>query len=358
MLASPRVGQLLARVLVGSWRREPPPPSLSEAELAEIAAPLIRSGAGALAWWHIRHSALRSGVGAAALRQEYFDQSVRAARRIHELQRIARALKEADIKFILFKGWAVAQHYAEPGLRPSSDFDLLVRPAQYPAAEASRSQLRLKENQVDLHITLGDTTHAPEFYADVDELFARAQCLALGDIEIAVLSPEDHLALICLHFLRHGGWRPLWLCDVAATLEARPPDFDWARCLGPAPYADRIACTIGLAHQLLGADLTGVPLGKRGTDIPRWFTQAVLDAWATPEPEQNRLTEPVRAAWRQPRRLGHAVRQRWRNPIQATVALNAAFDDTPRVLYQVVDFVSTVTRFFVRGVRPDRTLEN
>jgi hypothetical protein len=68
-----------------------------------------------------------------------------------------------------------------------------------------------------------------------DELFARSQLVPLGDSQIRILGDEDHLRIICLHLLRSGAWRPLWLCDVAVALETLSPDFDWDICLGRDP---------------------------------------------------------------------------------------------------------------------------
>jgi hypothetical protein len=48
----------------------------------------------------------------------------------------------------------------------------------------------------------------------------------LNGAKIRILGAEDHLRLLCLHLLKHGAWRPLWLCDVAAALESRPSSFD------------------------------------------------------------------------------------------------------------------------------------
>lgn len=52
-----------------------------------------------------------------------------------------------------------------------------------------------------------------------------------GD-KIWVLCAEDHLRFLCLHLLKHGAWRPFWLCDVGMALESRSSNFDWDRCFG------------------------------------------------------------------------------------------------------------------------------
>ena len=68
-----------------------------------------------------------------------------------------------------------------------------------------------------------------------DKVFARTQLVPLNDIQVRVLSDEDHLRVLCHHFLLSGAWRPLWLVDVAVALATASEDFDWNTCLGPDP---------------------------------------------------------------------------------------------------------------------------
>ena len=64
-----------------------------------------------------------------------------------------------------------------------------------------------------------------------DELFARSRVVNLGNEQIRILGLEDQLALSCIHLLKHGAWRPLWLCDVGLIIETLPAYFDWELCL-------------------------------------------------------------------------------------------------------------------------------
>jgi hypothetical protein len=89
----------------------------------------------------------------------------------------------------------------------------------------------------------------------------------MGDIPVKVLSPEDHLSMLCVHFLGHGGWRPIWLCDIAAAMESLTESFDWQTCLGEdTRRAGWILSALACAHEILGAQL-----GRRHSifSIPR-----------------------------------------------------------------------------------------
>ena len=68
--------------------------------------------------------------------------------------------------------------------------------------------------------------------------------------------------------------------DIAAALESRAPEFDWERCLGGnARRSDWVACTLGLAHRLLGASLENTPVVDRARTLPTWLVSTVLRQW-------------------------------------------------------------------------------
>jgi hypothetical protein len=58
-----------------------------------------------------------------------------------------------------------------------------------------------------------------------------------------------------------------------------------SRCFGRNKRrADWIACVIGLANRLLGAELRDVPVEYRANSLPRWLISSVLKQWSTPYP--------------------------------------------------------------------------
>src|SRR5260370_12421195 len=87
-----------------------------------------------------------------------------------------------------------------------------------------------------------------------DDFYASCDTVHLGSTPIKVLRREDQTRILCLHFLKHGGWRPIWLCDIAVLLESSNATFSWELCLGrDARRARWIGCTMALARYLLGA---------------------------------------------------------------------------------------------------------
>ncbi|MBV9866360.1 MAG: nucleotidyltransferase family protein [Abitibacteriaceae bacterium] len=338
--------QFLATLLTGAWRKSPPPLEFSAEQLIQIAPLLLGSGAGALGWNRIRKTHLRETPAAFELRQAYRLHTLQAAVQEAQIQKVWSLLHAANIDPILIKGWSNARYYAEKGLRPYGDLDLCIRPGQYhkacavfdcPPSPDGCTVLSWESSLIELHRGLTDLDDPADF--TWPEVVGYAQAIDLGAVEVRVLSPEDHLRLVCLHFLRHGAWRPLWLCDIAALVESRTPDFDWQRCLGSnRRRADWVACAIGLAHQLLGLDVAATPVAKRAQHLPRWIVPAVLKAWQRPYGNDHQLDRPFATVFRNPAQLPHILRARWLGPIEATVLLRKDFNDGPKLPWQFMSY--------------------
>ena len=339
-------GKLVASVLAGAWRRSPPPLSISPTTLAEITPLLLRAGAASLGWWRVRNSDLRNCAAALELQQAYRLYTLRA--RLHE-RRIVPAialLSCAGVEPLLAKGWAAARLYPEHSLRPYGDIDLWVRARQHATAVEALSSPAAQRFQVDLHQEFRLLEYLDRSW---DELYERSQLLPLGTVEVRIPGPEDHLRLLCLHMFRHGVLRPLWLCDIAAALEGRSEDFDWEYCLSGDPRrSDWFVCAIGLAHQLLGARLDGIPVARRARHLPRWLLPAVLRQWGSSEHYMN--SPSMAFCLRHPARALRALRLRWPNPILATVGVGGPFNELPRLPFQLAECVSRTARFMARAM--------
>lgn len=323
-------GKGVAAVLTGTWRRSPPQLEISAEEVAAISPLLVASGAGALGWWRLRHSSEQFLNSAPEqLRETYLHYAIRAAKQEREVVELLRGLRSAGMEPILLKGWAIGRLYPEAGLRPSGDIDLCVAPEQYGAAQAALSKPENQQYWVDLDHDEITRFHGRSF----EDLYSRSELVTLGDGEVRILGAEDHLRIMCLHFVKHGALRPIWLCDVAAALESRTTSFDWDRCLGKNKrYMKWVLCTFALAHRLLGAELGDAPR----TDLPTWLPASVLKQWITPYPSR---LPPIAADfskhWQEPGQLLEHLAKRWPNPIQATVDCDGDFNYAPRLPFQI-----------------------
>jgi hypothetical protein len=170
----------------------------------------------------------------------------------------------------------------------------------------------------------------------------------LEGVTVRILGAEDHLRLLCLHWLRHDAWNPIGLCDIAAAFASRRPDFDWTIALGSdKKHADWMACAIGLAHQLLEVDVEGTPIAERAQRLPTWLVTEVLEQWETCLNSNYRdiaLAE-VGPLLRSPSRLVKELSVRWHYPIRATMEVGGNFNQWPRAPYQVAAVLLRWTEF-------------
>jgi hypothetical protein len=303
------------------------------------------SGAGALAWWRIQGSPLCESPAAAELQQAYRLHTLHALVSRQKIKQHLSLLRASGIEPILIKGWANARLYPEMGLRPYGDIDLCVRPDRY--EKASELLLDVEDAHVypvDLHSGLGRLDSR-----SWDEFYARSKAVALDDVSMRVLAPEDHLHILCVHMLEDGAWRPIQLCDIAAAVEAAGHGFDWELCLGTDKRrAKWVASAIGLAHGLLGARLEDCPVEVRRARLPRWLMPNVLRNWETPCIEDHRPSPWFVKTLSHPSRVPKAMLKRWPDPIAATIRLKGSFNALPRLPFQVGDYIIHSAKYLMR----------
>ena len=145
-------------------------------------------------WWRVRSSALGTSAAAHELRQAYRLYTLQAGRKEGQIVQAITLLRSAGVEPLLVKGWAVARLYPERGLRPYGDIDLCVRPEQYATAVAALAAPAAETVAVDLHNGLPQL-HRPS----LDDVYGRSQLVPLGDFDVRILGPEDHLRYMCIH---------------------------------------------------------------------------------------------------------------------------------------------------------------
>jgi hypothetical protein len=246
---------------------------------------------------------------------------------------------------LLVKGWAVARLYPERGLRPYGDIDLCVRADQFTAARSALSSLPDKGCGVDLHCGFEKFGGR-----SMDEICAHALSVPLGETTVRVPGAEDHLRALCIHMLREGAWRPLWLCDIAATVESLPADFDWDCCLGKKRlWSDWIICALKLAHELLGANLRNTPANEKSKALPQWLIPTLLKEWGSLQPSMvRRHHAPMASYLRHPSGIVAGFRHRWPNPIEATIITRGRFNELPRLPFQIGCYFAQGVKFAAR----------
>lgn len=336
---------LLASLLRGSWRRDLAPFKHSAAELEEIAPLLIKSGAAALVWRRICHSALSDTPAGREMHRIYRLYTLQAALHQQTIEQSVALLRSFEIEPILIKGWAIARLYPEQGLRSYADVDLCVRLEQFAEAETALKSVPDLKQKVDLHLGF-----AKFCGSDFEEIYARSQLVRVGEQSVRVPSAEDHLRILAIHMLREGAWRPLWLCDVAAAVESRPDHFDWNYCLGEKRrWSNWVTCALRLAKELLGAEIGDTPAAEKVKPLPRWLIQATLKEWGAREHSMAaRHRAPMASYWHYPSGLLSGFRHRWPNPIEATASIRGSFNRLPRFPFQLGSYLLRGTKFAAR----------
>ncbi|MGH7006282.1 MAG: nucleotidyltransferase family protein, partial [Alphaproteobacteria bacterium] len=151
-----------------------------------------------------------------------------------------------EIEPILIKGWAAARNYPPNEPRFFGDIDLAVSVGQFAAAESIIFSPEAPAVGVDLHRGLRhlDTV-------DFETLFSRSLLFDLDGTMIRILRPEDHLRVLCVHWLTDGGAYKDRLWDVYYAVANRPDDFDWDLCLKSVSETRQkwIVTTIRLAEK-------------------------------------------------------------------------------------------------------------
>ncbi len=238
--------------------------------------------------------------------------------------------RENDIEPILIKGWWAAQFYAEPFDRYFMDVDLVFSQSDYRKAKRIAGNYR-GFLPIDLHCELRHLDTVA-----YENLFANSILVKCGEIDIRVLRPEDHLRVLCVHWLTDGGANRRRLWDIYYAVANRPADFDWARCLETvSPTRQKwILYTIELAHKYLGLSIADTPAAGMEAEIPGWIIETVEKEWA-----ENVILTPLQYCLNDRRRLWQQLKKRFPpNPITATVDMEGEFDNRTRIFYQVGDF--------------------
>lgn len=166
---------------------------------------------------------------------------------------ILAAFQAEGISALALKGFALAHLlYPEPALRPMSDIDLLVKPAQARQAQEILAELgfnapppppgRLPGKHlanatrhadgltisVELHHNLFNLGHPHSL--ELAELTAPPVPFALGELTAYTLPYEEMLWHLCQHLTIIGQpFRLIWLADIVGLAERFAPAIDWPR---------------------------------------------------------------------------------------------------------------------------------
>ncbi len=254
--------------------------------------------------------------------------------------RAFQLFNEHRLKPILIKGVAAALNYPQTEFRDSVDLDLAVDPEDYDRAYELIHSPGAAGLSIDLHEGL---RHLDRL--DWAELYENSIEADVAEGKIRVLRPEDHLRILCVHWLTDGGANRDRLWDIYYAIDNRPADFDWNRFLDSAGHRRRrwMECAVGIASRSLGLDLKGTPLESADNKLPAWFIATVESEWA----DETRF-RPLRDSMDDLSTFLRQLRKRLPpNPIAATVLQNGSLDARTRIFYQLGSMASRSGRSLI-----------
>ena len=324
--------ETVRQILTKAWtgKNSSIPPRIDTA----LSRHLILGGVGGVAWNNLKHQQKDAKSGAQEdLKSIYRFLAIQEGRDQEQILKIGKRLVSQGITPLTFKGRVLAGYYSPTHVRPTGDLDIIVPEGHFNAAvdclmSESVSQ-ELEPNgedrvfsvkfggderplRVDLHNNLSRFG-----FASTEEVFLHSMHVDLPDPPVFRMpSLEHHIRIVTIHFLRHGGWRPLWLCDIGALMEEIDSDFKWELCLGEdLVYAEWVVLGMKLAEQMLGAQPLHYPDGYRDMVVPDWVADTVDKEWN--RPDLRRFRRPKFSTVSGFRSQLEEIVLRWPNPLMA-----------------------------------------
>jgi hypothetical protein len=223
---------------------------------------------------------------AARARRPLYAALVRNTALVEDLAAVSSALDAAGVDCLAVKGVVLAETvYGNLALRPAADIDILVHPADLPAARSVLGSLGFDPGGERLSEKWTHSHHDPRYFRrtawgdvclelhwalwpsgrfrDDAGVWARARPVELRGSTLRTLSREDTL----LHLAIHRTRAPLRLrsvCDIAELLRRESSELDWdavqtrAETIGARTA---LYCVLSLSERLLGAPLPPGVLG-------------------------------------------------------------------------------------------------
>jgi Uncharacterised nucleotidyltransferase len=240
------VRQALLAVAADAATAAPALTGLAPEEVALVTRVGAAQGLGTTLVAVLRAAGLEVGEELEARR---FDAAVRHERIMATLGRVAPALTDAGVPWVVLKGPVIADAFRPPARREFVDLDLLVAgPRLADGLEALRGAAAVTVNRnweaylehavaefpvatadttIDLHwhlIGLGTTRR--RFTLPASEILERRRRALVGGVDAYRLDVEDHLLHVALHCGLGGANRLGALRDVHATVSSSPLDWD------------------------------------------------------------------------------------------------------------------------------------
>ena len=239
--------------------------------------------------------------------------------------------RREGIEPILIKGLALSQFYPNSHFRSFSDIDIAVASENYEDARTLEGPIRDLNIRLDLHREMKNLDSVPW-----KDLYQNSITFEVNGTSIRTLRPEDHLRVVCAHWLNDSGTNRERLWDVYYAVDRRPADFDWDRCLKLVDQKRQrwVTCSIGIASKYLGLNIDDLWFASEARNLPTWLIRALEKEWESGVQLQSidTIHDPVMLLKQIKKRIPP-------NPVQATIEMGGSLDAKMRIHYQIGSFL-------------------
>jgi hypothetical protein len=201
---------------------------------------------------------------------------------LRKLEQVYGCFLDEGLSPVLIKGAAAARYYPKPFQRAFSDIDLAVAPGDFALAGRIVKENRLN---VDLHRGL---RHLDTL--EWEELFEKTDLFLVGETPVRSLCLEDHLRVLCVHWLNDGGADRTKLWDIYFGLKYKSSGINWDRFWGVADEKRKkwLEIVVFLTCHYFGLEIGRIPGSEEfrlemEKGVPLWVFEEVEKEWGRDE---------------------------------------------------------------------------
>ena len=251
--------------------------------------------------WQLRSPGLADDVGLAQLRHHLAQSMLVTRRRALDYEAVLRRFREAGIETLVLKGVALGSMvYPDPGTRPSSDIDVLIRPSDYERAmdfiesdgkrtdylHFDRAVIRRFRHSAGVELAgHGFDLHWRLLSERLDEsvdagLWDRSTSVNVSGSSIDTMCLEDHLLHAVLHGMRSNQLSPVrWIADAAFIIRSAPMEWGLlAEQAGSRHVGGTLAVGLDYLRRNFDVDVPNVVLRRLRASESRLWT--LTDRWS------------------------------------------------------------------------------
>lgn len=257
------------------------------------------------------------------------------------VQKIYEVFESENLSPVLIKGLAAAINYPQPFQRVFSDIDLAVEPSAF---EKAQIIIRRNNFNIDLHKGLRHLD-----VLDWDKLFQNSLMTKINETGFRVLCPEDHLRVLCVHWLNDGGADRTRLWDIYFCIKKNFQIFDWERFFYSVDEKRREWLWIVLlaVREYVGSSLIESIPQYDSQILPEWIKKELEKEWGS----DDRLT-PLERVLSDKKALYKQIRRRFPpNILQAIVETESEIQVDALYFVRGRDFIKRAKSSIINSIK-------